>query len=106
MLIVVKLKELICKCVITHQRQQREGANYETGTLGIKLCPGHATKLFLSAEKQEGTEDTIHIQKERDVRELACKMEALLQLQLQLIFFPFTILIKAIKLLSFTVLIS
>lgn len=42
MLIVVKLKELICKCVITHQRQRREGANYETDALGVKLCPGHA----------------------------------------------------------------
>lgn len=73
MLIVVKLKELICKCVITHQRQRREGANYETGALGVKLCPGHATKLFLGAEKQEGTEDTNHIKKKRDASELSCK---------------------------------
>jgi len=59
MLIVVKLRELICKCVITHQRQQREGENYETGALGINLCPGHATMLFLRAEKQEGTQITL-----------------------------------------------
>lgn len=64
MLIVVKLKELICKCVITHQKQQREGANYKTGALGVKLCPGHAIKLFLSGKRQEGMKDTNQIRNE------------------------------------------
>lgn len=99
MLIVVKLKELICKCVITHQRQQREGANYETGALGVKLCPGHATKLFLGAEKQEGTEDTYHIQKEKDASELACKNVNFTPVKVDILDVkvdptPFTILIK------------
>lgn len=63
MLIVVKLKELICKCVITHQKQRREGANYETGAMGIKLCLGHAIKLFFGSKRQKGTADTNHIKK-------------------------------------------
>lgn len=69
--IVVKLKEFICKCVIIHRNQWRQGANYETGALGVKICPGHAIKLFLSSKRKEGTEDTNHIQKRGDASGLA-----------------------------------